>query len=219
MIQETFAINQGVKLTAAALPLLLASEYYQSRKGVWVFKPLASLGFLLSATANHQGTAALPVFSKYILLGLGLGAVGDVCLIPKSGFLLGLGSFLVGHLSLVYAFTVHGMDASYALAGLAGTGAIGTIVGRWLLPKVKDPVMRKAVLGYMLVITGMVVTATASLPHTPVPRQQYMGALMFYLSDLFVARQEFVTKSVWNSWIGLPLYYGGQLLLAGTLAQ
>ena len=218
MVNEVFAFNSGVKLTAVALPLLLAAEYRQSRKGRWIFKPLASLGFLLSAAANHQGTAS-PAFSKYILLGLGLGAVGDVCLIPKSGFLLGLGSFLVGHLSLAYAFTVHGMDTSYGLAGLAGTGAIGALVARWLLPKVRDPVMRKAVLGYMLVITGMVVTATASLPHTPVQRHQYIGALMFYLSDLFVAREEFVTKSIWNSWVGLPLYYGGQLLLASTLAQ
>ncbi|KAI9249408.1 YhhN-like protein [Phascolomyces articulosus] len=218
MVHETFVINNGVKLTAVALPLLLAAEYRQSRKGRWIFKPLASLGFLLSASANHQG-AATPLFSKYILLGLGLGAIGDVCLIPKAGFLAGLGSFLLGHLSLVYAFTAHGMDQSYGLAGLAGTGAIGAVVARWLLPKVKDPVMKKAVLGYMAVITGMVVTATASLPHTPVPRHQYIGALMFYLSDLFVAREEFVTKSIWNAWIGLPLYYGGQLLLAGTLAQ
>ncbi|KAI8059873.1 YhhN-like protein [Gongronella butleri] len=217
---DTFLLNQGVKLTAVALPLLLVAEYKKSYRGRWLFKPLASLGFLLSALANHNGQAD-PTFAKYIFLGLGLGAIGDICLIPKAGFLAGLGSFLLGHLSLVYAFTVHGMSHTHALAALCGTGAIDFVVGRWLLPKVhaKDPVMAKAVLVYMSVITGMVITASASLPHTPVPRHQFIGALMFYLSDLFVAREEFVTKSIWNQWIGLPLYYGGQLLLAGTLAQ
>ncbi|ORX59722.1 hypothetical protein DM01DRAFT_1333181 [Hesseltinella vesiculosa] len=169
--------------------------------------------------ANQQQgvSGASATFAKYVFVGLAAGAVGDVCLIPKAGFLLGLGSFLLGHLSLGYAFAAHGMDTSYAVAALAGTGTIGALVARWLLPKVKDPVMRKAVVGYMVVITAMVVTATASLPYTPVPRHQLVGAIMFYLSDLFVAREEFVTKSIWNQGIGLPLYYGGQLLLAGSL--
>ena len=37
---------------------------------------------------------------------------------------------------------------------------------------------------------------------------------MFVVSDLAVARDNFVTPGFTNRLSGLPLYYGGQLLLA-----
>ncbi|KAI9305868.1 YhhN-like protein [Cunninghamella echinulata] len=217
---ESFIINKGVKLTAVALPLLLISEHYKSRKGRWIFKPLASTGFLISAIVNNsKGTDIMNSshYNKSVILGLVLGAAGDVLLIPKSGFIYGLFSFLLGHITLLYAFTLHGIDTTHATTALAATTVTAGIVGRWLIPKIKDPVMKGAVVGYMLVISTMVVTASASFPHAPLPRQQLIGALMFYLSDLFVAREEFAGKSKLNQWIGLPLYYGGQILLASTL--
>jgi uncharacterized membrane protein YhhN len=41
-----------------------------------------------------------------------------------------------------------------------------------------------------------------------------VGASLFYLSDLFVARNRFVKKEYVNRLVGLPLYYTGQYLLA-----
>ena len=43
------------------------------------------------------------------------------------------------------------------------------------------------------------------------------GAILFYLSDLAVARHRFVHESFVNRAIGLPTYYLGQLLLALTI--
>ena len=45
-----------------------------------------------------------------------------------------------------------------------------------------------------------------------------VGAIGFYLSDLAVARQRFVHESLTNRPWGLPLYFGSQLLLAGTVS-
>jgi hypothetical protein len=42
----------------------------------------------------------------------------------------------------------------------------------------------------------------------------WLGALLFYLSDLFVARQRFVVRQPLNPLLGLPLYYAAQYLLA-----
>jgi len=42
------------------------------------------------------------------------------------------------------------------------------------------------------------------------------GALSFYVSDLAVARDRFVAPGFSNRLWGLPLYYGGTLLLATT---
>jgi hypothetical protein len=42
----------------------------------------------------------------------------------------------------------------------------------------------------------------------------FSGALLFYLSDLFVARDRFIKNESLNRFVGLPMYYGGQFLLA-----
>jgi uncharacterized membrane protein YhhN len=44
------------------------------------------------------------------------------------------------------------------------------------------------------------------------------GAILFYVSDLFVARQRFVVNAHHNRQIGLPLYHAGQFLLAFSAA-
>jgi hypothetical protein len=41
---------------------------------------------------------------------------------------------------------------------------------------------------------------------------------MFFVSDLAVARERFIEHTFLNKTWGLPLYYGGQLLLATSVA-
>ncbi|KAG0072274.1 hypothetical protein BGZ90_011977 [Linnemannia elongata] len=270
-------LNLGVQITAIALPCLLLSETAHSSLGRWIFKPLASLGFMVAALAylpNHVPSSTAPIlhltavadipkaiaasggvlglattyvaelkhiifnvaptitaaatpvagavvhttYTKAMMGAFVLGAIGDVLLIPKSGFLPGLTSFLAGHAAFMVAFTFHGQDASARQKGLGFIVAMAAVVGPWLLPKIKNRIMRVAVIAYMLVISGMVMTAFGSInsgrEYLP---ERILGALMFFFSDLFVARQHFVHKTVLNKWIGLPLYYIAQLLLASTL--
>ncbi|KAF9557980.1 hypothetical protein EC968_007328 [Mortierella alpina] len=279
-------LNVGVQVTAFALPCLLLSETVHSGLGRWIFKPLASLGFLVAAlsyipnnstTLVASTTAASTTFNawseiptaftnansilelatayaaevKHIVLNVAptvitaspssagvvtsavtahttytrammgafvLGFVGDVLLIPARGFLPGLISFLAGHAAFMVAFTFHGQDQVAQQGGLGLIVAMAAIVGPWLLPKIKNKIMRGAVVAYMIVISGMVITAVGSIHcgqnHLS---ERTLGALMFFFSDLFVARQHFVHKTVLNKWIGLPLYYIAQILLASTL--
>ena len=44
-----------------------------------------------------------------------------------------------------------------------------------------------------------------------------VGAVMFYLSDLSVARERFVRSGFVNRIWGLPAYYVAQLILAWTI--
>lgn len=44
-----------------------------------------------------------------------------------------------------------------------------------------------------------------------------IGSLLFYASDLMVARQAFIRKSFYNPLIGLPLYYVAQMIIASTI--
>ncbi|KAG0271364.1 hypothetical protein BGZ95_000835 [Linnemannia exigua] len=266
--------NLGVQITAVALPCLLLSETAHSSLGRWIFKPLASLGFMVAALAylpSHIPSSTSPLLTptnvadipraiaasggllglattyvaelKHIIFNVAptiatpaaaavvhttyarammgafvLGAIGDVLLIPKRGFLPGLTSFLAGHAAFMVAFTFHGQDGIARQKGLGFIVAMAAVVGPWLLPKIKNKIMRGAVIAYMLVISGMVMTALGSVncgrEYLP---ERILGALMFFFSDLFVARQHFVHKTVLNKWIGLPLYYIAQILLASTL--
>jgi hypothetical protein len=42
----------------------------------------------------------------------------------------------------------------------------------------------------------------------------FLGAVSFYFSDVFVARDRFLKKEFLNRLTGLPMYYAGQFFLA-----
>ncbi|MCK5486300.1 MAG: lysoplasmalogenase, partial [Desulfobacterales bacterium] len=78
--------------------------------------------------------------------------------------------------------------------------------------------MKIPVIFYIIVITAMVVGAWTVLAAGELTLSGrmlvFIGALGFYFSDLFVARQRFLKAEFVNRLMGLPLYYGGQFLLA-----
>ena len=145
--------------------------------------------------------------------------LGDVLLIPRSrpaAFLAGLASFLVGHVAYAIAFAVRGLDPRAAGFALLAVLPASTFALREILPHVPLR-MRRPVLAYLVVISGMLVCAAGTVGHAGRPAIA-LGAVAFYLSDLAVARERFVAKSFTNKLWGLPLYFGAQLLLASTVA-
>ena len=144
---------------------------------------------------------------------------GDVFLIPRGAstpFLVGLVSFLLGHLGFAVAFTLRGTDPLWMAVAAALVLPAAFVAMRWLDPHLPDR-MRLPVIAYLTVISLMVVTAVgaaASASRLAIG----VGAICFYLSDLHVARHRFVSQSFWNKSWGLPLYYGAQLILASTVS-
>jgi uncharacterized membrane protein YhhN len=94
------------------------------------------------------------------------------------------------------------------------------IVFGWLRPNLGT--MKIPVVTYILIITTMVVCAVALSSNTGLSTTgRYMvliGALSFYASDIFVARNQFVVDAYINRLMGLPLYYFAQFLLAISIA-
>jgi uncharacterized membrane protein YhhN len=74
--------------------------------------------------------------------------------------------------------------------------------------------MRPAVLAYITAISLMAWAALSAVLGGPGPAIALIGALLFYISDLAVARDRFITRSFVNRLWGLPAYYTGQVLLA-----
>ena len=81
--------------------------------------------------------------------------------------------------------------------------------------------MKRPVLFYVFVITVMMSGAWSILVNRglnlPARIMVFVGALCFYVSDVFVARDRFLKKAFLNRLIGLPMYYTGQFLLAFSL--
>lgn len=233
--------TSGPWVTAVGLAGLLYSEYVGFRGGVWLCKPLASLGFLLTASpalsspspspsssskrsANPFATPAAPppstIFNRSIFASLVLCLLGDVLLIPSSPafFTAGLFAFLLGHVGFGMAFAQRDIDPRTTLSAAAAQALIGGLVWRWLSPNL--PVADRVPVGlYVAVISAMGATAVGGAGGWTGAEKakawvQVAGAILFQVSDLFVARQQFVFRDVVNPMIGLPLYYAATTLLA-----
>lgn len=208
-------MNSGAWITVASVLLLLASKRREWRVGEWIFKPIASTGFIASAIQHGSLSTA---YGAGITAGLVLSWWGDVLLIPKSrrAFLGGLVAFLLAHVAYACAFIARGVQAPVAAGSFVLLLMPLAFVARWLIPHVPGA-MKPPVAAYMLVITVMVALSLGTAAWTP-DTSIVVGAVAFYLSDLSVARDRFVTPGFDNKLWGWPLYYGAQLVLAATTA-
>jgi len=203
----------GACITGLATIALLAFERKESRAGVWVTKPVASLGFVVAGLG--AGALATP-HGRFVFAGLLLSLAGDVLLIPKAqrSFLAGLGCFLLGHAAFALGFVRRGLSPP-GIAIAVGPAVLGCVlVWRWLAPHLPRS-MRVPVVAYMVTIGAMVVLAAGTFARSPsIPL--LVGALAFAVSDVAVARDRFVAHGFSNRLWGLPLYYAAQLLLAAA---
>jgi uncharacterized membrane protein YhhN len=197
--------------TAAAVVLMLLGVEPGS---AW-YKMAASTGFLAAALAVG---ALRTSYGRVILAALALCWWGDYFLTRDSElyFLLGLGAFLLGHVGFAGAFLLHGIHPRWTtVAGLAAL-IPAALAYAWLNPNL-GPV-KLPVCAYIAVISAMLALAIGTQGRGGTPLILF-GAVLFYASDIFVARQKFAQPSPWNPLIGLPLYYAAQLCLAASIAR
>ena len=201
-----------VGFTIVSVGLLLVFEALEHRRGIAVVKPIASTGFLGVAVASG---ALDTVYGGAIFAALALSWLGDVLLIPKgakAAFLGGLVAFLLGHVAYAIAFTMRGVDVGAAAIAAVALALGAVSIGRMLV-RAAPANLRVPVVAYIAVISTMVAAAAGAVGAGVEPAI-LVGAVMFYFSDLGVARDRFVQKSFWNKAVLLPLYYGAQLIFA-----
>jgi uncharacterized membrane protein YhhN len=193
-----------------ACALLLVAEVRAIPRLRVVAKIVASFDFVAVGILAHDGSA----YSTWIVTGLVCGAVGDVCLLGagRRWFTSGLVAFLFGHLAYVVAVAQVVTPGDWIGLGAILPIAVAAVAFAQLRRHLGG--MSIPVLVYVGVITTMVIAARASGN----PRLA-VGAVLFFLSDLAVARQRFVGRSLTNKLIGLPAYYAGQLLIAWSIAS
>lgn len=195
---------------------LLYSAKKESIPGQLMTKPLLSLLFIVAAMIQpHQGS----MYYHLVLTGLILCLIGDVCLIfiqSRKIFTAGLAAFLGGHVMYVIAFFNFGVTGPFLWIAAAGILCLSTGVFLWLRPGLGE--MFGPVIAYVVIITAMVISAAALASNTGLGAFArtlvFGGAVLFYFSDIFVARQRFVKKAFFNRAAGLPMYYAGQFMIA-----
>jgi uncharacterized membrane protein YhhN len=194
---------------------LLYFEKTEGLKGLLPTKTALSCLFIVAALIQPHPN---PHYYALILLGLMFCLGGDVFLaLPqKKMFTMGLFSFLIGHLFYIVAFFYAGQMNLWTWVGSGMVLLISGGVYIWLWPHLEA--MKIPVLFYVVIISVMVAGAWTILGDPGLPLYGsitvFVGAFSFYLSDVFVARDRFIQKDFINRLVGLPMYYGGQFLLA-----
>ena len=205
--------------TVIGTAVLVWAEFAENKPVKVISKTAAAWGFIVWALILGAWDAG--VGGRWIVVGLVLSMVGDLCLLSreKRFFLGGLVAFLLAHVAYVIAFAAIGLSAIGLVVALVPLGYFATRVWQWLGPHVAE--LGPAVLAYIAVITVMVAASLGSLVHEPsaVRLGLVAAAVLFFLSDLCVARDRFVAPGPDNRLVGLPLYFGAQLVFAWFGAQ
>ncbi|MCJ7725962.1 MAG: lysoplasmalogenase [Acidimicrobiia bacterium] len=199
-----------ITAVAVLVGITLYAERSRARWRVWP-KAAASAGFIAVAVDAGGFDSR---YGRWVLLALALGWIGDVALALDRSiwFVVGLGAFLLSHLAYVGSFQAHGLRAIAAAVTLVLLSIAAASVGRWLLPHVTRG-LRVPVIAYLMVITVMVAGATGAASDGA-PWPVLPAAVLFAISDLTVARHQFVAPGFVNRAIGLPMYYAAQVLFA-----
>lgn len=206
-------------ILTVSLPVLAGLLYFEKKesvKGILGTKPFLSLLFIIMAVVQTHNNIS---YFYIIFTGLVFCFIGDVCLIlffNQKIFKAGLGAFLVGHVIYSIAFFRKFDSMMVMTAAMLILIIIGTAIFLKLRSHLEG--MIKPVVAYITIISVMAFTAF-SLRESGTQTMMagniiFAAALIFYISDIFVARHRFVRKEFINRAIGLPLYYTAQFMIA-----
>ncbi|KAJ6140817.1 hypothetical protein N7497_011710 [Penicillium chrysogenum] len=182
-------------------------------------------------------------YRRLITIGLGFSLLGDFFLIPSHSefhdlnttpsanseaksegnvsisFQLGIVAFAAAHIAYTIAFLQDSSDTSWM------TFAVTFSLRNNVLGLAIAPDMKPLVSVYAVIIGTMFAAATSTSPLT-VPTEWWhsraLGAAMFVVSDLFVAKNAFGRSSAkgrgWlRIFVGYALYFWAQMVIAGTV--
>ena len=205
-------------LTGCAAVLDWAAVQLRLFRIEYVFKP-ATLVLLIAAAAVADLGPAQP----WVLVGLALGLAGDIALMLSNKdktdlpFLLGLGSFLVGHGAYIVGFVRQGVRAIDVLAGLLVVLGLFALV----LPTVLRGAAARAgrafaaLVGlYAAAVGAMTVTAIGTGLIAPA-----IGGVLFALSDTTLGYQRFVQKVKHGDLFVIVTYHVAQYLFVVGLIR
>lgn len=175
------------------------------------------IGVLVPLPLTYLGADAPVATIAALTAALALSALGDLLLAledQRRFFVLGLASFLLGHIAYVIAFAPYAaFPTTQPLIVIALAIAAATAMIVWLWPNLGR--LRVPVLAYFAVIMAMVATSLS------IPAASWIlgaGAILFAVSDSLIAVRKFkqpfpyIHEAVWVTYV-LAQY----MIVAGLL--
>lgn len=189
------------------------ADINQIKRLQYSLKPIAALGFILIAIL---GGAIYWDYGQWIVLGLIACAIGDVLLLPRDKplyFKLGMLAFAIGHVFYIYAFHQYSDEARTFNPLVVLPALVGVAYFLWIRPKLPKDMVLPVLLYSVIIIFMMVWSFKVVLWMAP------LAAILFALSDMFVAKNRFIEDDQihgqsYNALMVTPVYFGAQLLFA-----
>ncbi len=191
-------------------------------------KSAASFLFILAGVLAFQQVKHSS-YAIFVLLGLVLGAVGDICLnlrflVSKQAkliFMLGIAAFLFGHVAYLFALAVRSPLA--LLYALPAAALLSYFVIRFVLKRVEvQGTIRTFGIVYLCIVVLMASCAVIlfTLDLRDGSRALFAaGGILFAVSDVLLVLNQF-GKRPYPAFrpLNLSLYYLGQACIALTIA-
>lgn len=175
-------------------------------------KPLTTMLVIGLALANESPTGRVATAVIALIFCLW----GDIALMaPIDNFVLGLASFLIGHVVFIVLFAQYGMPhVALGVVALALMTVLAATAGRRIVngAVAKDPALRIPVAAYLLVISAMTVCGWATGRGWVIA-----GATLFVISDSLLGWRAFVRERSWMSVAVMVTYHGAIVSLALSL--
>lgn len=210
---------QGLTVVAAIAAAAAAAGNWWSRVRIsepveLVTKPVATIAIaaLAISVAGDAPNGAVVA----AIIGFASCLAGDVALLPAvDQFVVGLGSFLVGHIAFVVMFVLLGLDRPW-LGAVAGVAVliVAAVVGRRIIAgaRAKDGALFIPVCAYLSVISSMAIVGWATGRPWAI-----VGSSLFVLSDSILGWGEFVKEHRWTHVSIMVTYHAALLGLALSL--
>ncbi len=208
----------GAAFLLIALALTAASgdwlAVHQDNKVLeYLCKPLTMVLLIGATLALDVDDGAV---RTWFVVALVLCLAGDVFLmLPKDRFVLGLASFLLGHIAYIVGMHVDGVDGGRFFVGIVLVMAVLAVLGTLILRGVRagpDPKLAGPVVAYMFVISAMVASAIG-VGHVA----GVVGAGLFYVSDALIAWNRFLRETRYADLAMMVTYHLAQLALVLSL--
>ncbi|SYX86876.1 lysoplasmalogenase [Paenibacillus alvei] len=185
----------------------------------WIFKLLPMVLIIVLAVSS-QPADKLKMYKVLVVIGLFFSIAGDALLLNNGNewFMLGLLSFLLGHLFYVAAMIRRWEFSLLTLVCVIPIGLYSWLIG-WqlhngIMANSDNSALWLSVAIYVSVISVMCWTAIMSRNwHATV------GAILFAVSDSILAWNKFVSAVPASGFWIMLTYFAAQLFIAGSIAN
>lgn len=175
-------------------------------------KPLVTMLVIGLAIANDSSTGQVAT----AVIALVFCLFGDIALMAAvDKFVLGLASFLVGHLVFIALFVQYEMPNMWlAAVALVAMGALAVTAGRRIVhgATTTDASLRWPVIAYLGAISAMTVCGWATGRGWVIA-----GTTLFVISDSVLGWRQFVRERAWMGVVVMVTYHGAIVSLALSL--